>query len=314
MAKCCGGASCACVLNEGDHVSIAGSGTSQDPFIVTADVGLAVVDNTVFDLSLTGTGTAADPWTVGAAFASTASLDDLPDVNVPGPRTNTHVLSWDTATSKFILRAPTTAASGSVAHDTSLTGDGSGGTPLAVVSDETFDVTTRAAGIGVTDSARRQSVRRFANAAARTADASVLAPALNSLSILDDSPGVVYYYTGTAWAQLAGSFDTQVIGTAFLVLSGAYSSQRLTHVLKKLSTTTDGLGSFDVLTASDLSGRAGVLNVQFTPTDSNPTTGLTFQAVPFPNVSKVSATAYRTDDGTPYAGVTVTGLVEAWVY
>jgi hypothetical protein len=312
MPNCCGGASCACVLTEGDHLTIIGSGTSQDPFELTADVDLAVVDNTVFNLTLTGAGTVASPWSLSVAFAATAKLDDLPDVNAPSP-TNTQVLGWDSATSKWTARAPTTAASGSVTHDTSLTGDGSGGSPLAVVSDETFDVTTRAAGIGVTDSARRQSVRRFANAAARTTDAGVLAPQLNSLSILDDQPGIIWYYTGSTWVQQVASFDSQVIGTAFLQLSGAFTTQRMTRVLKKLSTTTDGLGSFDVLTAADLSSRAGVLGVQFTATDPTQV-GAAFQAVLFPNVTKVSAIAYRMDDGTPWAGVSVNGLVEAWVY
>lgn len=312
MPNCCGGASCACVLTEGDHIAITGSGTSQDPFIVTADVDLAVTDNTVFNLTLAGAGTVASPWNLSVAFAATAKLDDLPDVNAPSP-TNTQVLGWDSATSKWTARAPTTAASGSVTHDTSLAGDGSGGSPLNVVTDETFDITTRAAGVGVTDTARRQSVRRFANAAARTSDAAVLAPQLNSLSILDDQPGIIWYYTGSAWAQEVASFDSQMIGTAFLQLSGAFTTQRMTRVLKKLSTTTDGLGSFDVLTAADLSGRAGVLGVQFTATDPSQT-GAAFQAILFPNVTKISAIARRMDDGTPWAGVAVNGLVEAWVY
>lgn len=311
MPNCCGGASCACVLTEGDHIVITGSGTSQDPFIVTADLDLAVVDNTVFNLTLSGAGTVASPWVLAVAFAATAKLDDLPDVVITSVA-NAQVLGWDNATSKWTNRAPTTAASGSVQHDTSLAGDGSGGSPLNVVTDENYDITTRSTGIGLTDAGRRQSVRRYASAAARTADAT-LAPALNSLSILDDSPGVVWYWTGSAWAQTASSFDSQVIGTAFLQLSGAFTTQRMTRVLKKLSATTDGLGSFDVLTAADLSGKAGVLGVQFTATDPTQV-GAAFQAILFPNVTKVSAIARRMDDGTPWAGVAVNGLVEAWVY
>jgi len=48
-----------------------------------------------------------------------------------------------------------------------------------------------------------QSVSRFATAAARTSG--LTAPVLNQLSMLDTAPGVVQYWTGSAWVDLVNS-------------------------------------------------------------------------------------------------------------
>ena len=45
-----------------------------------------------------------------------------------------------------------------------------------------------------------QTVSRFANAPTRTAE--LASPALNQLSVLNDRPGIVQYWTGAAWADL----------------------------------------------------------------------------------------------------------------
>lgn len=44
-----------------------------------------------------------------------------------------------------------------------------------------------------------QTVARFTNAAQRTAD--LVAPELNQLSMLDNRPGAIQYWTGSAWAD-----------------------------------------------------------------------------------------------------------------
>lgn len=46
-----------------------------------------------------------------------------------------------------------------------------------------------------------QTVARFATAAARTS--ALTAPVLNQLSILDNRPGVVQYWTGSVWADVS---------------------------------------------------------------------------------------------------------------
>lgn len=310
MPNCCGGATCACVVEEGPGIAIVGSGTAQDPFEISADLDLNVVDTTVFNLTLSGLGTVVSPWSLTVAFAATAKLDDLPDVNAPTP-SNAQVLGWDTATSKWTPRAPTTAASGSVQHDTSMSGDGSGGSPLSVDSDTANEVETRVGGVGLTDYAQNSLVRRYANAAARTAE--TLAPTLNTISMLDTNPGVQEYWDGADWVLLPDSFDTVLIGNELLELSGPYVGTRLTRVVKNLSTSTDVTGVFDALTAAELVGYAGVLSILVTPTDPSDV-GVPWTPMMYGNVTKVSGVAYRVDDGTPWTGVSVTAIIEAWLY
>src|SRR5678815_4690585 len=131
MPNCCGGASCSCVIQGGSGITVTGAGTPASPFVLDAHQVFNAVDNKTFDLSITGSGTTIDPWTVQVTWATTAQLDDFPDVQAPTP-TNGQVLGWDNTLQKWTPRAPTTAAAGAVLHDTSLTGDGSSGAPLAV--------------------------------------------------------------------------------------------------------------------------------------------------------------------------------------
>lgn len=304
MPSCCQGASCACKMTPGTGITITGTGTSQDPFIVTNDRGMAVTDTTVFNLTLSGSGTAASPWTLQVDFAATAKLTNIPDVNAVGP-TNGQVLGWDSATSKWTPRAPTTAASGSVLHDTSLTGDGSVGTPLAVVIAAGRFIQS-SGGIGMTDAGINQLVRRFVDATARVSASPV--PVLNALSTLDSKPGEVDYWNGTAWGPILDSFDL-VTGTEFLSLSGSYSNQRLTYFQKQLAATTDPSGLFDMLTPADVAGRTGVLMVFFQETGS-----LAYKAVPFANTDRITATAFKLLDGSVFASQLISGTVFAWLY
>src|SRR5262245_24935935 len=133
MPGCCQGATCACVIKTGGNSTVTGSGTANDPFVITSTVELNVVDNATFDLTLVGDGSDTAPYVLSVNYAATAKLDHLPDVDAPNP-TNGQVLAWNNSLQKWAPAAPTTAASGSVTHDNSLTGDGSAGTPLAVLA------------------------------------------------------------------------------------------------------------------------------------------------------------------------------------
>lgn len=305
MARCCGG-SCSCILVAGTHISITGTGTAQDPFIVGGDMDLEVSDNSTFNLSLAGTGTALSPWVLSVGFASTASIDDLPDVDLSA-KANGRVIGYNSSTGHWEAQAPTTAASGSVSHDTSMTGDGSVGLPLSIVEDPTGYLQTDADGLGLSDEGKRQMVRHFGNAVARAAD--TVTPALNTITMRDDAPGMQEYWNGSAWVPVTNGISRD-LGPELLALSGSYVDGSPFNIITRVvSATTDPSGVFDVLTTADLAGAAGVLSVQFQETGVNP-----FKAMVFNNIDHISATAYRIDDGTVYASVPVTGVVTAITY
>src|SRR5262245_53923635 len=312
MPRCCGGASCACVVQEGLHIQITGTGSSADPFVIAGDVDLEVVDNPVFDLSLTGLGTEAVPWRLAVNFASTAKLNDLPDVNVPSP-TNAQVLSWDTATGQWIARAPTTAAAGTVTHDTSLAGDGSAGTPLQINEDPARMLATSGSGLGLSDTGMNSIVRRFADGTARTSASP--APVTNSLSMLASNPGQIDYWNGSAWGP-AGVFALAMTGNEMFVQSGAYTgAQRITFMVRNVDMITDAAGVFDAIPATDLAGKAGVITAIAQPTAYSLSALTTpYSVILAPDSGAIRGVAYRLDDGQPMAVAPISCTVVALVY
>jgi hypothetical protein len=193
-----------------------------------------------------------------------------------------------------------------VVTDTTMTGDGSGGSPLSVREDPAGFIDEGASGIKITDAGINMLVRRFGTTVDRGSAAPV--PVLNSLSILDANPGEIDYWTGTTWKPVANGLAGD-FGAAFLPLSGAYAGSPVTIITRNITFTTDTVGNFDVLSTVDLSGKAGVLSVQFQETGTVP-----YKAIVYGNIDHVSAVAYRSDDGTPYANQALTGSVTAFVY
>ena len=252
----------------------------------------------------------ASPWALSVAFAPTAKLDDLPDVNAPAP-TNGQVLGWNSSTSRWVAQPPTTAAAGSVSHDTSLAGDGSAGSPLQVQEDPAGFLVTRAPGLGVTDSGINQMVRKFPDATARNAASP--APTLNTLSTLDSVPGKLDYWTGTEWKTAGGAFLlADVAGEEFYQLSGPYVAGQLTLLTRNILTTTNADGSFTLIDPTELVGRAGVMVIY---------TQVIYGTTPLPVVIMVEGTgggivghAYRVDNGEPFALGTVGVLANVYVY
>ena len=311
--RCCGGASCSCVVDEGMHIQITGTGSAADPFVITGDIALQAQDNTVFDVSLTGLGTIAVPWQLSVNYAATAKLNDLPDVNAPAP-TNGQVLGWDTATSQWTNRAPTTAAAGTITHDTS--GDGSAGASLQVNEDPARLLATTPAGLGLSDTGVNQLARKFADATARAAASP--APTVNTLSLLGSSPGQIDYYDGTTWKSAGGAFLLgPVTGQEMYQMSGPYAGGRLTVLVAHVSAITDTNGIFDVIDSTTLAGRAGVMSATVQPiADANGLLG-----VPAPYVVVLSGEggalrgrAYTISDGVPLAAAQVTCTATAFVY
>jgi hypothetical protein len=283
---------------------VSGSGQANDPFLLSADVDLQAVDNITFDVTLTGTGFAADPWLLSVNFASTARLADLPDVSDTGATTG-QVLAWNGT--MWAPAPPTTAAAGAVSHDGTLAGDGSAATPLTVISDAARLVQSAATGVGLSDPGMRAVTRHFTDATAR--NAMVPGPQLNTLTMLDSVPGRVDYWDGVKWAPLL-DLVTFNVTTAFLELSGPYNGLTpITRLIRQLSSTTDGLGVFTVLSTSDLTGRAGVLSAQFQETGT-----LGYAAILSTSGGQVLGKAYSLTDGSPLVGTPITGLVDAYVY
>lgn len=314
MPNCCGGASCSCVIQGGSGITVTGAGTTASPFILDAHQVFNAVDNKTFDLSITGSGTTIDPWTVQVTWAATAQLDDFPDVQAPTP-TNGQVLGWDNTLQKWTPRAPTTAAAGAVLHDTSLTGDGSSGAPLAVQTESGRRVQSAAAGIGLNDLGMRELVRHFTDPL-DLANYTGPTPIVNSLAVLDSAPGLVWFWDGSGWDMILGSVDRVVTGPALLEMSGPYTDTRMTQILKRIETvTTDADGLFPILTSDDLAGRGGVISVVFQPTSD---TRFAVQVLPsvdhIDGVAWVGGTTDGTPGTTPLALTDVEGTIEAWVY
>lgn len=305
MPRCCGGAGCSCVIVPGVHIQVNGTGTGNDPYTIIGDVGLAVGTGTQIQLALAGNGTDALPWVLTADYAATATLDGLPDVNAPAP-TNAQVLGWDSATSKWTPRAPTTAASGSVQTGTGLSGDGSAGTPLLVRHDPNRFTATQTGGIGLTDAGINSLVRHFPDSAARSAASP--APVLNTLAMLDTAPGQVEYYTGSGWS----SVRMPVNATGQLLnISGAYTSQPVTLMVRQISLTSDAAGLVELLSVADLTLRAGVLACWFQKTGS---ASPTYDVSVVPATNKINGIVHSMADGLIRPSAPITGMVVAWVY
>jgi len=311
MPRCCGGATCSCVIDNGSHIQIGGTGSPADPFVITADVGLEAKDNTVFDVVLTGMGTVALPWQIEVTFAATAKLNDFPDVNAPAP-TNAQVLGWDTATSQWTARAPTTAAAGAVQHDTALTGDGSAGTPLGVNEDPARMLGTTAAGLGLSDTGMNSIVRKFDDDAARAAASPM--PVLNAMSVLNTQPGKIDYWDGDAW-EPAGVFLLSMLGQEMWQQSGPYTGvQRVTFMVRNVEQITDTEGMFDAIPAVDLAGRAGVISAVAQATGTIGSIATPYTVILTPTGGGIRGIAYRLDDGQPLPSSPINCTVLALVY
>jgi hypothetical protein len=130
MARCgCSGASCACFITGGGGIDITGSGSSSSPYLITADLNLAVNDTSTVNLTLSGDGSDANPWRLQAD--ATVTLDQLTDVSTAVATTG-YVLARQ-GDGTFALVPPSTAPAGALSIGDGLTGDASAGNKLRVL-------------------------------------------------------------------------------------------------------------------------------------------------------------------------------------
>ena len=309
MARCCGSTgSCACRVTGGRGITIRGTGSSQDPFVVESDRALDTQDNDQFNLILTGAGTLASPWLLEVQYAATADLNGLPDVDTETTApTNGQVLAWNDSQQKWLPAAPTTAAAGSVTVGNGINGNGSAGTPLVAKSDTARYIQVSAAGLGLSDAGINRMLRMFATDADR--NATTIAPETNTLSIVATRPGRIDYWDGDSWEPLKAGIFSDAAGQ-LLPLSGNYpAGGQVTQYVRQIVANTDANGVFDVIPAANLAGYSGVLSAHVQPVGGTPWTCMVLTAT-----NKITGVARRVDDGTPYAGFTINATVTALLY
>jgi len=133
---------------------------------------------------------------------------------------------------------------------------------------------------------------------------------VNTLSMLDNDAGVIWYFDGVTWRIVPGIVDEVQIGGAFLEISGGYDGASIkTRIVKQLSATTDPTGQFDLLDPADLGTLSGIFAVAIQETGLVP-----YTAVLFANTDRVSGFAYSIIDGTPLASAAISGVVTALAY
>jgi|SRR5690606_9349154 len=148
MSNCnCENVGCACIIQAGPGVSVTGSGSAGDPFVVSrsgGDLVLTTQDTPSLNLQSIGSGSDDDPYILSGVV--TARLQDLSDVDdASGPGLG-DVPVW--TGSAFVFAPPPTVPPGAVnTIPGGLLGDGSFGDPLGVNVSEVVEDST--AGLGI---------------------------------------------------------------------------------------------------------------------------------------------------------------------
>lgn len=129
MARCgCGGQTCSCVVQGSGAISVLGSGSPTNPYIISGGASISVLDTATIDLTKTGAGSAADPYILQADLV--ANLGDLANVDT-SVTTAGYVLARQ-GDGTFAMVPAATATPGSITVGNGLQGDGSSGNALRV--------------------------------------------------------------------------------------------------------------------------------------------------------------------------------------
>lgn len=321
MSRCCSNKSCACVIAQQNDpegnpsVLVTGTGTTQDPYRVKFG-GFAADDSTSLDMNVVFDPTRG--YVLTATFAGSSKLDMLGDVQAGSP-SNGQVLAWNTSLGAWVPVAPTTAAAGTVHTDTSLTGDGSVGTPLSVLTVAGGGIDDLGSGLTLVSTIVNQLVRVFTDDTARaTASPAVTA---NTFSVLNSDIGRLQFWSGTAWVDLA-LFAKQdaALGADLLQLSGPGTDDaRYIFYTDVVDTSTDVDGLVVLISASDLTamGAAGIKSLQYTPmvTASDGSTGAPHvMQLDFTDTTQAGGVAYALDGTGPLPSSAILGSITAVLY
>lgn len=128
------------IIEQGSGITVSGSGTPSDPYIVSTTFAnlnqfIRVQDSPSVDLQLTGTGSTSDPLTIRAV--STLKLTDLTDVQDPSGAPavgESPVWTGVGAAAHWEFKLPPSNPSGSVNVDNGLSGSGAAGDPIEVAT------------------------------------------------------------------------------------------------------------------------------------------------------------------------------------
>lgn len=114
MAKCgCAGGTCSCAITAGTNVSVTGTGSTTNPYVVSSTgTALTVQDSSTIDLTLTGEGTAVNPLLLRADYIGTITVPDTQPAESQ---------SWSGAVSLATLTGPRTIRANLTGNVTSVT-------------------------------------------------------------------------------------------------------------------------------------------------------------------------------------------------
>lgn len=116
------------MITGGGSVTVTGSGSQANPYVISGGGSLSVQDTATVDLTLTGNGSAATPYVLKAD--ALVSLDELTDVATAGATTGQVLARQSDGT--WAPAPPSTATPGTINVSGGIEGNGSAGTPLSV--------------------------------------------------------------------------------------------------------------------------------------------------------------------------------------
>lgn len=155
----CSDAGCQCKVSAGEGISVTGSGTASDPFVITAEITTFVAafltqDTPTVNMNLVGSGTVSDPFVLSASSA--LAMTQLSDWNDPGGLIVGDVPVWQG--DHWEGAVPIPVPPGSVNATGGITGDGTVSTPLRVNVSDTTTTTTSGLGIYVDTAGKLRAV------------------------------------------------------------------------------------------------------------------------------------------------------------